>query len=625
MTVALIIKELRQHWLAFLLATGLTGVGTVVLAASTAFQNAGSTFDTLQRFLSSFFVIMTLVICNRLVVVEYQSKTQLFLEGLPISRVRMILVKYLFGFFLLMTMVTVVFASVTLLCMRNEQLTLRFVLIVAACTYSYSWCVYSCFFVMGFFGRYRIPMYLLTILGVFALDTLTTLELARFGPFALLNFRFGYERVDWPLQALLVTLLLATTFVFLTFVLSSFREGTIATLLAEKMSHREKMLVTIILFGFLISVSVFDEKITKQPFDLPDGLVARVDDVTVKVSVGASPEKERGRRLAQLMAGELASLKAYLQIRELPPIFIVQRRDMDADRYERGVLEGAEGLLVRTNFLNDEWQRERFQSWLVRELLILASAERVKLEPNMWVLDGFSLYWTCRDSDSTPVDYAKLELRAAYGSKLGFSADNAANWLTYRERVGADIASAVAWHGLISLRRMKGEAACRAFLQAMLDCGVPGDVRGVWHEWQNPLSELIVRETELPYEKFVALWSGDLRTLELARENDLALVPKMAGTVSFKSISATTRVVHFEFTSDPAPSRFTFLHAKLTPFDEEVPASAIHREELQYDNDRRSDLPGTYARGTRFYATFAVRVERLGCEIISGWTRKEMR
>ena len=138
MTVALIIKELRQHWLAFLLATGLTGVGTVVLAASTAFQNAGSTFDTLQRFLSSFFVIMTLVICNRLVVVEYQSKTQLFLEGLPISRVRMILVKYLFGFFLLMTMVTVVFTSVTLLCMRNEQLTLRFVFIVAACTYSYS-------------------------------------------------------------------------------------------------------------------------------------------------------------------------------------------------------------------------------------------------------------------------------------------------------------------------------------------------------------------------------------------------------------------------------------------------------------------------------------------------------
>ena len=223
------------------------------------------------------------------------------------------------------------------------------------------------------------------------------------------------------------------------------------------------------------------------------------------------------------------------------------------------------------------------------------------------------------------MDYARLELRAAYGSKLGFSADNAANWLTYRERVGADIASAVAWNGLISLRRMKGETACRAFLQAMLDCGVPGDVRGVWHEWQNPLSELIVRETELPYEKFVALWSGDLRTLELARGNDLALVPKMAGTVSFKSISATTRVVHFEFTSDPPPSRFTLLHAELAPFDEEVPASAIHREELQYDNERRSDLPGTYARGTRFYATFAVRVEQLGCEIISGWTRKEMR
>jgi hypothetical protein len=627
MTAALILKELRQHWLAFLLVAGLAGVGLLVITAFTAFQGmAGSLLDALGLFLRTLFVITALVLCNRLVVQEYQNKTQLFLQSLPISRLHMIVVKYLFGLLLLISMVTVAFVILVLLSARNEELTTRFVLILAARTYSFSWCVYSGFFMMGLLGRYRVAIYLFAMLGAMAIDTLTKLDLSRFGPFALLDDQFAYERFDWPTQALYVTLGLATTFVAVTLVLSLVREGSVASLLAEKMSHREKVFMTVLLFGFVFTVGVFDEQAAKQPFDLPDALAEQVDDVTVKVSLGASADEERGRQLARKVANEIAALQEYLQVEQFPPIFIVQRRDLDAQRYERGMLDGAEGLLVRANFVDDQWQNGRFLAWLIRELILLASDERVKFEPNMWILDGFAPYWTCHDTGSKHAEYATLDLRAAYGMERGFTSDDATHWLSYRERVGEDIAAAVAWSGLMSLRESQGEPACRAFLQAMLDCDVPGDVRGVWHEWRNPLPKVMASEAGLPYDQFVAAWSNDLESRRQSRMEDLARIPELSGTIHFASTSASTRIVNFDFKCDPPPeSRFTLVHFTLPPFDHELPISELHREEFLYESQRSGELPGSFARGTRFGSTFAVWVDQLGCEIISGWTRREMR
>jgi len=625
MTRALVIKELRQHWLAFLLSMGLCGLGTLLLVLVVASGDAGSWFEVLKQYLQTFYVILALVVCNRLVVREYQSKTQLFLEVLPVSRVRMVVVKYMFGLLLLLTMLTFVFAGLVLLSIRSEQMTTRFLLILAASAYAYAWCVYSFFFLMGFFGRYRIPIYLLSLMGAVCVSTLTNFEWSRFGPFALLNDRFGFERVIWPTEALQASAGIAVTFVCLTLVMSLLREGGIAALLAERMSHREKVFVTVLLIGVSSGVTALDERVAKQPFDLPGSVVARVDDVTVKVSVGTASHKERARRLARALATDIAALQKYLQIPELPTVFVVQRGDLDANRYERGVLDGAEGLLVRANFLSEAWQRRRFQAWLVRELLILSSGERVSHESNRWVLDGFALYWTCRDANSQSLDFQTLELRAAYGSQRGFSAEDAATWLTYCDRVGADIASAVAWYGLISLQRVQGEPACRAFVQSMLDCGVPSDIRAVWHEWQNPLSTVMLRETKLSYDDFFRMWSGRLAAVERQRARDLAGVPQLTGTVDFDRISVLTRTVRFAFKCDPPPRRFTFLHAELGPIDDEVPVSDLRREELNYGNERTGDLPQTYARGTRLYWTFAVWVEQLECEIISGWKRQEMR
>ena len=625
MTRALIIKELRQHWLAFLLSVGLCGLGALLLILVAATGDGGSWFEVLKTFLQTFYVVLALVVCNRLVVREYQSKTQLFLEVLPVSRLRMVAVKYMFGLLFLFSLLTFLIAVLVLLSLRNEQLTTRFLLILTACSFAYAWCVYSFFFVMGFFGRYRIPIYLLSLIGAMFVEIMTNIEWSQFGPFALLDDRFGFERVTWPTDPLLASVGIAATFVCLTLMLSLLREGGIAALLAEKMSHREKVFVTVLLIGVVSGVAAFDERVAKQPFDLPGAVAARVDGVTVKVSAGTDAQKERGRRLAEVLASDIAALQRYLQIPQLPAVFVVQRTDLDANRYERGDLDGAEGLLVRANFLSDAWQQERFQSWLVRELLIMASEGRVQYEPNRWVMDGFALYWTCRDAKSRNLDYQRLELRAAYGGQQGFSSADAAAWLTYRDRVGEDIASAVAWYGLISLHDEQGEMACRAFLRSMLDCGIPSDIRAVWHEWRDPLPAIMLRETDLSYDDFFRTWSDRLTALERQRAGDLTDLPQLSGMLDFESLSTLTRTVKFEFNCDPPPRRFTLLHAELGPIDDEVPVSQIRREELNYRDQRTGDLPRTYARGTRLYWTFAVWVDQLKCEIISGWKRQEMR
>ena len=84
MTRALIVKELRQHWLAFSLSMGLCGLGVLLLVLVVASEDSGSWFRVLKQFLQTFYVIMALVVCNRLVVREYQGRTQLFLDVLPI-------------------------------------------------------------------------------------------------------------------------------------------------------------------------------------------------------------------------------------------------------------------------------------------------------------------------------------------------------------------------------------------------------------------------------------------------------------------------------------------------------------------------------------------------------------
>jgi len=628
MTGTLLRKELRQHWIGLLavLAVGLMS-NLLIVAASMARSNAESPFEGLRLFTILIGMIGALVLNHRLVVVEYQARTQLFLEALPVSRWRMVTVKYFLGLAVILFLEGMALVIACLLAARHGDLTIRFATIVGARSFSTVWLVYSFCFLMGLTGRYRLALYLTLLLTGMLLIERKAVGISGFGPVVLLDARFGYEREVVPWAALEITWLLILLFSLLAAVLSLIREGSIAALLAEKMSHREKVLVAASICGLLFAAATLSEKVKKEPFDLKHASVAEEQGVKVKVASGQGEDDPVSSRLASHVAKELTAMREYLGIKELPPVFIVRRRDLDADRYDRGELVRSEGIHVQANFTSKEWQDESFIAWLVPEVLAIASKGRVKHESQRWVLDGFGLFWVGRDHlESALTQDHVLALRSLYGAQQGFAQADLHRWLSFRERVGESIASAMAWSGLKTLARRQGSDQCQKFLRAVLGARQSQDFRVLFksNSWEHHLRE----QTKAAPESLVLQWQEELASARQSLAPELAKLPRVSGQVNYVPLSAETRKVKYRVVLNPAPAsetRYSFLYQTLSVLDEESQPKDLQRDQNGYAQNAEAELPESYARGQRLRWTFALDVPTLRCQVISGYVREEIR
>jgi len=188
MTWTLLRKELRQHWLAILAVAIAAMIGyALIIGASAISGQAGTPFEGLRLFVRCMGLLGALVLCHRLVVVEYQAKTQLFLEALPMARWRMVTVKYGLGLAVMFVIVGLAFAIACLFAWHHEELTPRFLAILGVRAFTATWCAYSFCFLMGLLGRYRFALYIASFFGLVMLVEQTDLGLDRFGPIALLD------------------------------------------------------------------------------------------------------------------------------------------------------------------------------------------------------------------------------------------------------------------------------------------------------------------------------------------------------------------------------------------------------------------------------------------------------
>ena len=334
-------------------------------------------FECLGNFVKWMAVLAAWILCNRLVVVEYKARTQLFLEALPLARWHML-------------------AVFALACWQGvHDLSWRFAAIVGVRALSVAWVVYSYCFLMGMLGRYRVALGLALLMACMILSQQTSLELSHFGPLALLDQTFPFERQQFPWEALMTTWTLALGFSLLALGMSLTREGSVAAMLAESMSYREKVFMATALLGFSWALGTLTRKIHKAPFDLEDAAVEQRSGITVKVSSGLERDP-KARHLARYIAAELDAAREYLGMDSLPTVFVSGRRDLDSNRFERGYLDQGEGVYVRANFGTPDWKDEQFLAWLLREVLIVSSDGRLKLETRRWALDGFPLFWASR-------------------------------------------------------------------------------------------------------------------------------------------------------------------------------------------------------------------------------------
>jgi hypothetical protein len=259
-------------------------------------------------------------------------------------------------------------------------------------------------------------------------------------------------------------------------------------------------------------------------------------------------------------------------------------------------------------------------------VLTVATKDRVKVESQRWVLDGFGLFWVGRNHmDTDLVQDHSLALRALYGVEHGFALADLRRWLSFRERVGESIASAVAFSGLKTLVRRQGSDQCRQFLRSVLGSRKPKDFRVLLEDtsWERHLR----RQTGKRPEDFFRVWQEELALARQSLVGELAGLPRLSGQVTFVPLSAESRKVRFRVVLEPSPGsdvRYSFLFQQLPALDEEAEVKTLQREQNSYLQSPEAELPETYARGQRLRWTFAVDVPALGCQVVSGYIRQDI-
>jgi len=619
-------KECREHRWTMVILVLLMGMGYLFLAWFSLLEGRQpNALGALRLFAIIFGLLGSILLSRALVTKEYTSHTQLFLETLPLSRPLMVAIKYGIGLaflWLCMALATIVSVWLSRRQLDGQYLWITLVLVR---TFLATAGFYSFFFMMGFLGRYRTPIFVLLVVGI-SMAVSHSFEIERFGPFALLDDTFATERYRLSIDAIQSTATVIVICILISYLLALTREGSVVALMAERMSHREKMFIAMSVV-ILVGVDfVYEGHQGGKPFDLPNAIVVEGDGVVVKMAAGPHEPPEPVRQLAKELHSELKALKTYLGMENAPAVFVTIRRDLDPHQFELGEVQRTEGLVVRAN-LDGEW-RTMFLPWLVREWLINATQSRAKLEERRWMLDGMGLYWAFRDpkNESSP-EGRQLKLRALYGVRHGFESQDLSQWLKFRERVGDEIACGVAWSGLHALEVSQGKEACHSLLQAMFGRAVPKDIRASFGRWRTPTSELFASETHLSYDAFFKEWQRDLLGMRGDLASDLRALPEITAHLRVLPDSEAMRRIVYEVKIQPAPPSghyYMLYYKELPALNDEVPMNELHHESRRYDARSRGELSENYRKGARLFATFAYDVPQLGCPVISGWVRQEV-
>lgn len=507
----LIEKELRQHGFAlgFLLVLPFAGL-LLILSYGVLQRAGGGGFEAVRLLLYGFLPLASLVLGQLLIASEFRQKTQLFLEGLPLPRGWMLGVKFALGFLLVLLMTLLALGYVALLARNTEALTPRFAGLLAVKSVGWVAFIYTLCFAHAFLGRYRVPFGLALLTGLIYLIS-TGVEISSFGPFALLDNRFAYERYIWPVNALAVTAGLVLGLGALGFSLGLVRDATVAAMLAEKMSSREKLFLTMfILVGISVAAIVGEHRQNVAPVEIPGAFEARHGVVRVLVSAAVDApsreETEALKRTADAAAAELGALTDYLGCDSYPPIFIVHRRDMKAGEFTYGDLKPKQGLLVRANLTAADFKIDALHTWLVRESLGIHTAGMADRERNAWVFDAIQWWWP-RSQHGTVSAWEEAQRTEHAVPKLpDFTPAQLHTWYSVRKNLGDEPTDALAGSSLAVLAEHHGVESVRRFLSARFARRQPYDARAWWHDMLRSTGARLRASTGLSEEQFTAEW-----------------------------------------------------------------------------------------------------------------------
>lgn len=619
--LALTLKELRQNaMVALALAVVLCLVYALVIFGTWVGPRTLSMFEAHLAFLRVFLPVLALAAGNRLVVAEYHGRTQLFLESLPMRRVEMLLVKYGLGLSALLAATLASLGLCALVAHGREAVDARFLAILAARTSGVTFAAFAFVFVMGFTGRLRVPLYVAILMGLMLLHEHTELELARFGPFALIDDRLPLERDDFPVRALVETMAFGAGLSVAAFVLALVDEGSVAEVLARSMSQREKALAGFVFVGFAIAGSALERQREHEPFEFEETHVLRSERPGVAIHYGEPSRRAAAEALLAALEADRRAIRRALGWRDLPRLNVAYRGDLDAHTVESVSLPNREGVLLRARFVAEDGtvDSEELRFYGCATAIHERTEHRAYFEPQGWVTDGFCRHLVARSERAS-----KSLLRGLWATReTSVTEDALVAWRRTNEELGYRVAEGIAHTGFAVLEREGGPEAPARLARAFLGEVAPEDARALLFERAHPVGERVRAGTGRSFEDFLRAWNAALPAMRAEHSEEIARVLDVRGEVAVERGAGSLARIRARIVAGPGGdlggSMASLRHEPLGAFDAPLNDLDVDREERLAEPGAREvtiALDGRYSPGERVFVAAEIEDPTLDCAI----------
>lgn len=611
--VALTLKDLAQHgWAIGVLALFLPLAWGVLILAVLGTPTTVTYFEAHLGFTRVFVTLTAIILGNRLVVAEYHGRTQLYLESLPIGRFDVVVVKWLVGAAVVLAVALTSLVATAAVAASREPIELPHVTLIAARTVLFALVTWSYFFVMGFLGRARIPIYLATGVALGLLANATDLELTRFGPFAMVTQDMVLERSRWPVPEMLVTLAITVGLVALAAALASLREGSLAETLAKPMSQREKVAIGIAAVAILVAWGKLDPPDQREPFDFPDDHVARSTTLPIEAYYADDALRADGEALVARLERELPPLRDALGWDALPPVHVMMSERLDGTTIEPVAVGEDDGVAVRARFVRGpEWDEDAFVGEIVGLVIDDHTDGRSYWEPYGWLRDGLAEHWPHRDRELPRATV----LRALFATRdRGVDPARLRRWDLWREREGFEATEALAATGVRALIEARGRDAVMALARDVFGPVPPDDVRPVIGSMLRPMPQRVREHLGIDEREVTRLWTAWVAARRGSAPPELVQLARAEASIAIEPSAEGLRELVARVRTDaplPPGTTVSLLHLGLGPFERDVwPWEPAPEDRAWPEGARELELqvPGRYGPGDRVWAVIDVRL-----------------
>lgn len=613
MTAAWLRKELREHGWAFLawwlFAAAVYGLFLFILVTR---ESRSSWFEATRNFTAAWSVVGAVWLAGRLIRREYASRSQLFLEALPITRWRVLTLKLLIGATMSGLSVLLAVALTALISQGRQVLSAELILFITlrlVSTVLFAWALAAMAAVMG---RYRVPLMLFLAVALVALAQFTSLDVTQEGPFRLLSDDLPYENRQLPLRALLTVWIgfavcTATTYAFVVA-----KDGALTVQLSDRMSHREKVYVTVVLLAFSAGVATLSEAKQPEPFRLSDPIVSEVGKARVELAWEPDVPLETAQAITERVATSIEAARQWLQLESVASLALIPTRELDPDEMQSAYVSKASGSVMRANLASPKLDVALLTSLALHDVISETHDDGAMKERLHWVLDGL-VHLRGETDAHGEAGRELLWLRAAYAGETPPLSTFLQQWDLGDELRGSCIHTALAATLLETLKAQRGEEAVQRLARRALDEEAARS-RLVF----APSPEALLEETaQISLTELERHWHAALEAHRTRLADRLAAIPRAQATAALSRLSGRTFELRHSVTLSPAPGepvRYSLRYDELGPFDFGVLDENLELQQA-LANGEVTPLPVPLVEGDRWMWAFNVPIAQLRCSV----------